>query len=146
MAWNSTFQGCAGAMEPPDSPDFTAPACHVDSSAALSVSADSLVTLRNGIAAGGVTTDGPTPDALVLEWSLVAGAAELDAVSIGDGVLGGDPGFVDAAAGDYRLAVGSRAIDAGAEADLCDAEPPPAAGLCRADLGYTGNTPLGLSR
>jgi hypothetical protein len=56
-------------------------------------------------------------------------------------VLGGDPGFADAANDDYTLGAGSIAIDAGDPMTACLREPPDPDPMCRVDLGHTGNTP-----
>jgi hypothetical protein len=53
----------------------------------------------------------------------------------GEGIVNGQPLFVDLAAGDYRLADGSPARDAG------DPDSPPDSDGSRADLGYAGLSP-----
>ena len=78
----------------------------------------------------------PRPRASTITFSLIGGRAVH--VKRGAGVLGGDPGFLDSAADDFHLAVGSRAIDRGNPRSAVGAEPAPNGG--RRNLGAYGGS------
>jgi hypothetical protein len=102
------------------------------------------VTVRNSLFDGlqaGLQREGPEAlEALTLDWALlfeveapVVGGVAGEHVSVADPLL--DP--LD----DYRPLLGSPAIDAGDPRTVCLDEPPDDPdGLCRVDLGHTGNT------
>ena len=122
--------------------------CVEDSSAAVEFDMSGTAEVVDSILVGPVTNPAALPDNLSIQYSLVTAAQRLtlDAVAtVGLGVLGGEPGFTDAANDDYTLGPGSIAIDAGDPISACMREPPvpdpDPDWMCRVDLGHTGNTP-----